>query len=190
MKKKMLSILLISVLILTSCSKENNSKNNKNDNTKIDTSNIINNPTTTNNNTKKTIDINNFSNATASIEDLITLEFEANRTASIDMYLLVYPEFVRPTIKGYLTEDSFSSDVYGKMVDYEFTVTGKTKWTQDILDEANDFIKEAYGTDDKLEECYYIDGDYKIKGTITDYNDSFDVCNYCRVNNKWYIFTY
>lgn len=126
-------------------------------------------------------------------EEALEKAYEYAANNDYNGFMNTMPSALREYYKSELSESEFSESI-GKMsqeVGSNFTIT--TNVTTNKMDDSwiennNKFLKEQFGPDVKMTECYEYHGTVTIKGSIgvkelTD-KDLYETW-YCKVNDEW-----
>lgn len=123
----------------------------------------------------------------ASYEELLNLYVEAFEKEDIDILVKAFPDFMEPFIRQEISSEEIKeiNSYYGSDVKYSFNITGKTKMSDEWLEENNAIIKNEFHSNTKAQECYALEGTTEINGSEHSITNEIEELWYCNFNGTW-----
>ena len=115
-------------------------------------------------------------------EDLVELYVRAYNEEKPELLLEVFPDFFAEDLKKYVTVEGIKDQKaeYGDDAIYSMKITGKTKMTDDWIEQNNIYLKEYNA---QVTECYAIEGIASIKGSLKEDSSEIEEMWYCNFGN-------
>ena len=128
---------------------------------------------------------------TGKAEDLMDQFVKGYETGDVNLIKDTLPEFQYNELDQAIpSKDEFKKQFVERFGDdYKVTyeIKNKRKENDEWIENNNKTIKEQYKSDDKLEECYALEGTITFKGSKNSDTDDLEEVWYCKINNKWFL---